>query len=57
MVGLNQINTVFDPECIQSQSLHSYDRIAHYYFCPREYDSNEDNEDSNDGSDGGDNED
>ena len=39
MVGFNQINTVFDPEYVCVQSLQGYDRIAHYYFCPGEYDS------------------
>ena len=57
MVGFNQINTVFDPEYVRIQSLHGYDRIAHYYFCPGEYDSNEDNGDNDDGSGGGDNDD
>lgn len=53
MVGFNQINTVFDPEYVRVQSLQGYDRIAHYYFRPGEYDS----EDSDNGSDGGDNDD
>jgi hypothetical protein len=55
MVGFNQINTVFDPEYVRIQNLHGYDRIAQYYFCPGDYNSDDDNEDNDDGSDGVDN--
>ncbi len=38
-VGYNQIKTVFDPEYERVANLDGYDRIAHYYFCPGDYDS------------------
>ncbi len=41
-VGYNQIRTVFDPEYARIQNLAGYDRIAQYYFCPGDYDSEED---------------
>ena len=47
MVGFNQINTVFDPEYVHIQNLHGYDRIAQYYFCPGDYDSDSDGVDNN----------
>ncbi len=47
LVGFNQINTVFDPEYVQIQSLEGYDCILQYYFKPGDYNSDEDDEDSN----------
>ncbi len=38
-VGGNQIKTLFDTGYVQVQNLHSYDRIAQYYFHPGEYNS------------------
>jgi hypothetical protein len=49
LVGLNQINTVFDPEYVWIQNFEGYDRIAHYYFRPGNY--NTDKKDNGDSSD------
>jgi hypothetical protein len=38
-VGYSQIRTVFDPEYERVANLNGYDRIAHYYFRPGDYDS------------------
>jgi hypothetical protein len=38
-VGYSQIRTVFDPEYERVANLDGYDRIAHYYFRPGDYDS------------------
>jgi hypothetical protein len=38
-VGYSQIKTVFDPEYERVANLEGYERIAHYYFCPGDYDS------------------
>ncbi len=38
-VGYSQIKTVFDPEYERVANLKGYDRIAHYYFRPGDYDS------------------
>ena len=38
-VGYSQIKTVFDREYVRCKNLHGYDRIAQYYFRPRNYDS------------------
>jgi hypothetical protein len=38
-VGYSQIKTVFDPEYERVANLEGYDRIAHYYFHPGDYDS------------------
>jgi hypothetical protein len=40
-VGYSQIRTVFDPEFERVANLNGYDRIAHYYFCPGDYDGPE----------------
>ncbi len=55
MVGFNQINTVFDPENVRIQNLNGYNRIAQYYFCPGDYNTDDDsdrdnNNTSNEGS-------
>jgi hypothetical protein len=38
-VGYSQIKTVFDRKYVRCKNLHGYDRIAQYYFRPRNYDS------------------
>jgi hypothetical protein len=38
-VGYSQIKSVFDPEYERVANLEGYDRIAHYYFRPGDYDS------------------
>ncbi len=38
-VGYSQIKTVFDSEYVWCKNLYGYDRIAQYYFRPRDYDS------------------
>jgi hypothetical protein len=38
-VVYSQIKSVFDPEYVCVENLQRYDRIAHYYFRPGEYDS------------------
>jgi hypothetical protein len=38
-VSYSQIKTVFDPEYERVANLEGYDRIAQYYFCPGDYDS------------------
>ncbi len=38
-VGYSQIKTVFNPEYERVANLDGYDRIAHLYFCPGDYDS------------------
>jgi hypothetical protein len=38
-VGYSQIKTVFNPEYVRVKKLEGYNRIAQYYFCPGEYDS------------------
>ncbi len=38
-VGYSQIKTEFDPEYVRMENLQGYDRIAQYYFCPRDYNS------------------
>jgi hypothetical protein len=43
LVGYNQINTVFDPEYVRIQNLEGSNKIAQYYFCPGDYNINEDN--------------
>jgi hypothetical protein len=53
-VGYSQIRTVFDPEYERVANLDGYDRIAHYYFRPGDYDSEVDGsggESDNDNSD------
>jgi hypothetical protein len=53
-VGYSQIRTVFDPEYERIANLDGYDRIAHYYFRPGDYDSEVDGsggESDNDNSD------
>jgi len=45
-VGCNQIKMVFDLEYVAIHNLHGYDRIAQYYFCPGEYDSEVDGSDN-----------
>ena len=45
-VGYNQISTVFDPEYVRVENLHGYDRISQYYFCPGEYNSEDDGHDT-----------
>jgi hypothetical protein len=49
-VGYRQIQTVFLPEYVWIENLQGYDRIAQYYFCPGDYDSEVDGDGS--GSDG-----
>ena len=51
LVGFNQINTVFDAEYVRVQNLEGYDRIAHYYFRPGEYNSDDDDNNSNSSED------
>jgi hypothetical protein len=38
-VDYSLIKTVFNRDHVCSQNLHGYDRIAQYYFCPGEYNS------------------
>ena len=53
-VGYSQIRTVFDQEYERVANLDGYDRIAHYYFRPGDYNSEvdgsggESNNDKND---------
>ncbi len=51
LVGFDQINTVFDAEYVRVQNLEGYDRIAHYYFRPGEYNSDDDDNNSNSSED------
>ncbi len=52
VVGLSQIRTVFDPEYERSITLEGYDRIAQYYLCPGDYETDEDEDlDGNDDDD------
>ena len=44
-VGCNQIKTVFDPIYVAIHNLEDYDRIAQYFFRPREYNSEVDRSD------------
>jgi hypothetical protein len=53
-VGYSQIRTVFDPKYDRVANLDGYDRTAHYYFRPGDYDSEVDGsggESDNDNSD------
>ena len=45
LVGLNQIKTVFDVEYERIQTLSGYDRISQYYFCPGDYNTDEEEDD------------
>jgi hypothetical protein len=49
-VGYSQFKTVFKSEYVCVENLEGYDRIAQYYFCPGDYDSEVDGSrgDSND---------
>ncbi len=38
-VGYSKIKTVFKPEYGRVANLKGYNRIAQYYFCPGDYDS------------------
>ena len=42
LVGFNQIATVFDLEYERVVNLEGYDRISQYYYCPGDYNSDED---------------
>ncbi len=42
VVGFNQIATVFDLEYERVVKLEGYDRISQYYYCPGDYNSDED---------------
>ena len=42
LVGFNQIATVFDLEYERVVKLEGYDRISQYYYCPGDYNSDED---------------
>jgi hypothetical protein len=51
VVGFNQIATVFDLEYERMVNLEGYNRISPHYYCPRDYNLDEDVTDREDSLD------